>query len=557
EGGDCVASSKTDLAQRLSESANISLNAAESMLEMVEAVLDSESTLDQEKLKQGEWQFVSFAAQLMGMSRLATLADPKARDVPENFWSPTKLLDPAHKAKASHRLEKAEQARWDQVHNAGGTPLPIRAGHIVWCFIKLEDKFLFHRKEEDRSRSPGEFGPVGGKMSEADFPDAFVMADRVRLMNSDSLLDQKYDEVWTNAIQREINEEVAEGLMGENGLELGSDYSLSLLEPSLRPFSFCRGTDLIFSVAKYWFKLYSVQLTLRGYLKLKRNMSLNRRFLLASVEEMQNRTVGDAKLDIKALHEHYPGGFSALADKLDTMEQSFSMPCKNTKGVIIPASAEQAMEVCTTAKRVVVGMASLLQYECDLLIGMAAHARGWELQCVPDGIQLYCDGWVDASNNDNLRQQMLQLVNKEPTYFDVDDSSCFRISVRSEVIFLNPSVFSFFIKQQPITETTPLIIVRKELNTALGHVDSERFEHHAAAADAENLNFIVNQNGTVMSDAYVPCEKRAREQVWEEYKSALNKTIKKKIQQLGLRSLLKTDGKNVMITCCYDGSLTT
>jgi len=506
ESGDCYAASKVELAAKLSEIAEISLESSSVLLDMVEAILDSEATLDQEKLKQGEWQFVSYAAQLMGLSRLATLAEPGAKDVPDDFWSSHKLGDDAHKSKASKRLEVYEQNRWDSMQKAGSTALPIRLGHIAWCFIKLEGKFLFHRKEEHVTRKLGEYGPVGGKMNEGDIPASFGQAERIRLINADSLMSPKYDEVWLNTIKREIHEEVAESLMGEHGLEYGHDYSVAEFTPRLDTFSFCRGTDLIFSVAQYWFKLFTIHLTLPGYLKLRNNMKLNKRLHLASVENMAQKQSGDIKLDIKALHEHFPGGFSALAEKLDIMDDSFSLEYKCEKGVIVPVREGQALELVTTSKGIVKGMDKLSQQECDILLGLAAHARSWSLDDVPDGIELHCDGWVDASGNSEIRNQLLGLASKAPDYFDVHDSRLFRLSVRPDIIFFDSKLFYFYTDgDSEIPKKNPLFVYRRAFNTSIGRVKKHGVNDMISNSDAFCLVELADK---MKSDGYgFNCEK--------------------------------------------------
>jgi len=549
ESGDCYAASKTDLVAQLSKRTGINIEASTALLDMVEAILDSESTLDQDKLKQGEWQFVSYAAQLMGLSRLATLAEPSAKDVPDDFWAPHKLGDHAHRSKAAERLESYEQNRWDSMQKVGGTALPIRLGHIAWCFIKLDGKFLFHRKEEHVTRKLGEYGPIGGKMNEEDIPASYAQAERIRLINADSLMDSKYNEVWLNTIKREIYEEVAESLMGESGLEYGHDYSITELKPRLNTFSFCRGTDLIFSVAQYWFKLFTVDLTLPGYLKLKQNMRLNKRLHLASVEKMENQMAGDVKLDIKALHEHYPGGFTALAEKLDLLPDSFSQEYKSKKGVIVPVREGQALEVATTAKTVVKGMESLSQQECDLLLGLAAHARGWTLNEVPEGIHLHCDGWVDASGNSDIRDRLLHLIGKATSYFDMHDSRLFRLSVSPDKMYLNESAFSFSVNENDPSEATPMAVSRDKLETPIGCIHSDLVEISIKIEDAQNVHVIALKEADVAEDGFVKCEKRAKEQTWAEYAGNFNKAHRNKVKIIGLRYLLKVDQHKVVIAC--------
>jgi len=549
ESGDCYAATKIDLAAKLSESADISLEASTVLLDMVEAILDSEATLNQEKLKRGEWQFVSYAAQLMGLSRLATLAEPGAKDVSDDFWSPHKLGDDAHKSKASKRLENYEQNRWASTQKAGSTALPIRLGHIAWCFIKLDGNFLFHRKEEHVTRKLGEYGPVGGKMNEEDIPASFGQAERIRLINADSLVNPKYDDVWLNTIKREIHEEVAESLMGKHGLEYGHDYSVAEFTPRLDTFSFCRGTDLIFSVAQYWFKLFTIHLTLPGYLKLRNNMKLNKRLHLASVEEMAQKQSGDIKLDIKALHEHFPGGFSALAEKLDIMDDSFSLEYKCEKGVIVPVREGQALEVVTTSRRIVEGMEKLSQQECDILIGLAAHARGWTLGNVPEGIHLHCDGWVDVSGNSDIQSLLLHLTRKAPSYFDVHDSRLFRLSVRSDIIYLNESTFSFSVNENNPSEKTPMTVFRGVLESPIGCIPADKVVIPIKIEDAQNVHAIASEVEGVAEDGDVKCEKRAKEQSWAGYAGGFNKAHRKKVEKIGLRYLLKVDNKKVVIAC--------
>ncbi|MDX8396347.1 MAG: hypothetical protein R8K22_08040, partial [Mariprofundaceae bacterium] len=466
---------------------------------------------------------------------------------------------------ASKRLEQAEVTRWNSVRDEGFTAMPIRKGHVVWGFVKLDGKFLFHRKTEHKSRTLGEFGPIGGKMNESDIPTSFDMAERIRMINSESLVDSTFEGFWFNAMTREIGNELAEDLMGDEGLEYGHDYILSVLEPALEPFSFCRGTDLIFSVAKYWFKMYQVELTLRGYLKLKAHLIVNKRLQLASVEEMEGEvTENGIKLDIKALHEHFPGGFSALADKLDTMKNSFSLSYKDEKGIIIPSSEGQPMEVCTTAKTVMAGMEILNQEEINLLLGLAAHARGWTLEGKPDGIELYCDGWVDVTDNEPIRQQLLQLVDKAPAYFDVDDSNYFRLSVLPEKILFHSSLFKFSVDVTGLNPTTPLHIIRQEINSSLGKLQAGSECINIDIEQAVNITNLYKKGAKGFSKDYcmsesnytsrVEKEKEKQGKHWEDYtwgqwEKNFTRSVRDKLNPIGLRCLVRTELKVVSLVC--------
>ena len=60
--------------------------AVQTTLELVENLLTSLSLLDTGELHRGEWKFLSHPAQLCALSLLNTLADPRQKLFPSDFW---------------------------------------------------------------------------------------------------------------------------------------------------------------------------------------------------------------------------------------------------------------------------------------------------------------------------------------------------------------------------------------------------------------------------------------------------------------------------------------
>ena len=546
ESDDYQSEPKSDLVEQLRQISNLSLEASSVMLDMVEAILDSLSLLNRDELEQGRWAFVSYSAQVMGLSALATLAEPQAMLFKRNFWK-YKEMDDNDVRDVLDFAEGRRRELFDRGETGGNSvePMTIRLAHIVWALIKDEDgKFLFHRREEEPARETGQYGPLGGKMNESDLPKGMPMNERIKLLNFDSLADQVYDKCWENAVIREIGEEAAHiRHKGPNGLKHGEDYELELIENAYDSFTNCRGTGGVFGVTRYYVRLYQVHLTRKGYLKLK---SLeNYRLTWASVEEIGNDGRDGISLDIKGFTEQFRGGkgaFLAMLNNLPSYNNQFRH--KGKTGILLAKSdgggfcAFVASTGGANAKKTHAGLGELTKSQYGILLGLAAHLRGWEFKDKCEGLIFEQEGWVAIDPNLNPESglyyelMMLHKLNSELIEKDLDS---FRLSINPEVVYIDDTYFAI----SRVGEDE-VVLRRCELNTPFGDI-AEEFKRLSVPGVPKFLIDQLQDGKKVRSDK----DSGAIKAWWKD----------KKGSSIGLWNLVSAKNGSLKLNASVDGDL--
>ena len=132
EEGDFYAVKRTDLINSLCQQAGIETAIAENTVNFCEILLDSLATLKRDLLKEGEWTFVSFPAQLMALSVLTAMSDSDSSFFENDFWN-THTVDNAKKEQQRAVLNLIENKRL-AVH-LNQTATPIRYIYVAWSII--------------------------------------------------------------------------------------------------------------------------------------------------------------------------------------------------------------------------------------------------------------------------------------------------------------------------------------------------------------------------------------------------------------------------------------
>ena len=231
--------------------------AAIAVLALLERLLDSVAALDRDALRQGDWRFVSFPAQLCALSLLRTLADDEQALLDTHFWE-AKSHD--NEIDAQREVLRALEIR-RVIHHRHQAAAPIRPVYVAWALLKLNGRFLLHHRE-DRHRPElrtGNYVLLGGRANARDLPDLHDPAALLAaLQNVDSSLAQQ---AATQTLKREMRE--------ETGLEAGEDYTFSLWR-ELPVYREVEGAGANHAYSEYAFSVYTLNLTPSGLFRLWR-----------------------------------------------------------------------------------------------------------------------------------------------------------------------------------------------------------------------------------------------------------------------------------------------
>ena len=232
-------------------------------LKLVENILRSLSLLEDDALQIGVWKFVSHPAQLCALSLLHTLADPRQKLFPADFWQTAGVGD-SEKQQQKAVLEALENRR--NAHHLDGAAPPIRFIYVAWGLVKLDDKILFHERETKEHR--GEYGLIGGRVNLKDLKqvlgDAYPLQDTLAALQSPD--SSSMFEAMPYALSREFEE--------ETGLHQGEHYEAKPWR-DLEPWQKCMGGAPNYALTRYFFRLYRIRLTTPGFLALRK--ALDRR----------------------------------------------------------------------------------------------------------------------------------------------------------------------------------------------------------------------------------------------------------------------------------------
>ncbi|MDD1608161.1 MAG: NUDIX hydrolase, partial [Methylococcaceae bacterium] len=106
--------------------------------------------------------------QLLALSVLTAMSNKNSRFFADNFWNTQSIADDK-KNKQCDLLNYIETNRV-ACHATQNAP-PIRYIYVAWSIIKLDDKILFHLREDTKKRhddKAGDYVLVGGRLNQRD-----------------------------------------------------------------------------------------------------------------------------------------------------------------------------------------------------------------------------------------------------------------------------------------------------------------------------------------------------------------------------------------------------
>jgi len=530
EEGDFYAVKRVDLIQVLTQQAEVELAVAENTLDFCETLLNSLATLDRYYLQQGEWCFISFPAQLMALSVLNTLCDTQShffesRPEKPHFWT-TNSISTAKKEQQYLSLKQFEQARY-RLHNEHNA-VPIRFVHVSWALIKVEGRILFYQREDTKKRfdkQAGDYGLVGGRANQYDFDDTNKrLQERLAILQSANR--EQVNAVLTHTLQRELFEEV--------GLVVDKHY---LYQPwrALKPYQQVQGAAPNYALTEYFMSLFAIELTLEGFCFLQETIEHDGRLAWFSIDEMINGVASDGKMAfINALVEDFEDD-NDLRQTLLALKESFSADYKSDKkNITLPRNASVDLLKGTLGKEQAYPL-NLNTEQWHLLIGLAAHQRGFKFSKLHPDIRLHPYGWIEVISSSELQQglsELLSALSGENLMLEVQGERYYRLSVAPEHIYFDDAWFIGAI--QPDTACV-FSIKRVAFSTALGEVCEQ--EQSTSISSSLGSNLIALAEGRLKIDA-------------DSVKDNYRKSVKFE-KGLGFRGLLRGAGDNLRVCCKF------
>jgi 8-oxo-dGTP pyrophosphatase MutT (NUDIX family) len=480
EGGERLEVGEAELLRVLLEGA--SHEGASALLSVARGLFESLCLLDEGCLEQGRWAFVSFPAELMARSLLATLSTPGQTLVPQHYWEQD-AGKPAQEIEAQrallHLLEVGRQ-RFHPMRDAS----PIRFVYVAWGLIRFGDRYLLvQREDKDRSRSGvAHWVLTGGRLALKDFPresrqDALA---NWRLGPGANLLD-----ALDQTLARELHEEV--GLLPEHY----KPQRLRLLDG----YREVEGAHNNHALTQYCFAIYAILLEPEGELGLMHAQQVSpERMAWFTIDELLNDTRLDGKRAyVNALKVGGDKAARALLDAIpDSGSPSLCLPATlETCAVDLPGSPGGEFLVGKSGKEQLL-RCDLTDQEWELLMLLAWHAKGLTCHPTSEHAATLQRGWlvlVSQQAQDVAERLVwkLQGLAALPAVRLVQGQFA-RLDIDPRVLFLSRSLFWFDMAEEGAGDR--LAVRLRTLETRFGRLDSAASEHELSRGLARAIRSI-------------------------------------------------------------------
>ncbi|OAH96209.1 hypothetical protein [Methylomonas methanica] len=529
EDGDFYSVPRQDLIDVLVQE-QIDRSAAATCVSLLETLLDTLAVLDRTRLQNGEWCFVSFPAQLLATSVLTAMSDNDSRLFPASFWN---TRDIANDKKDQQRdvLRWIEQSRFEQ-HATRQAP-PIRFIYVAWSIVKLDGRTLFYQREDSQKRfdkTAGDYGLLGGRANQHDIvgvSDAAQVLAALQAPNSERVLN-----ALPATLQRELREEA--GLRGEH-------YQFSLWR-RLKPYRQVQGVAPNHALTEYYLDIFRIELTLEGFLFLQQRIAGDERLAWLTLEDIARGESNDGKIPyIKALYDDFEGDRAALVAALRELPDSFAPGYRldrDNYGIILSLNASVPITAGVLGKEKPLALA-LSAYQGQLLLGLAAHLRGFVLVADKPSLLLHPFGWIEVVDDSALQRELCDLaaaLKDGEIIVEVRRERYFRLSVRPDLVYFDDDLYAFTVDREDLRSVRTKISVnisRRAFVTALGTVESQVESFKLPLELVNKLIDLAERQFTADNELAVKVE--------DAYKKGLDR--EPRFKALGLRKLVhRVDG---------------
>lgn len=536
EEGDFYSVKRDDLVNKLCGQEAIDQSTAKNAVDLCELLLDTLATLNTDYLQKGEWCFISFPAQLMATSVLTALSDGESRFFAPNFWN-TQGISNDRKNQQRDALSLIENARHE--NHASQQAQPIRYCYVAWSIIKLDDKILFYQREDTQKRfdkSAGDYGLIGGRANQNDvpIPDKTALLKALQSPNSDLI-----KEALPKTLKRELREEA--------GLLFEAHYTFKPWR-SLKPYRQVQGAAPNHALTEYYLDIFQIDLSLEGYLFLRQRLNTDERLAWISITDIERGGNSDSKIPyIKALYDDFDGDRSALAAELKALPDSFAAGYlfqPNKYGITLPIDPAKPVLAGTLGKDKPLNL-HLTSRQSALVLGLAAHLRGFEFATLTENIVLHPFGWIEVVGQAAIQAELVALaalLNGGDLVMENHRDTFFRLSIAPEAIFFADELFSFSVQSADLNATKtkiPVKLERQAFETALGRINPKTEAFQLTLEFVHKLKGLFDHSFSTDNDEALKTE--------DNYKKGLHKEAR--FQALGLRNLVRQEDGIFRFVC--------
>ncbi len=540
EEGDFYPVPRAALVDALCQHQPLDRAVAENTVALIEALLDTFAVLNTDYLQKGEWCFVSFPAQLLALSLLTAWGDQDSRFFAANFWN-TQGIANAKKEELRKVLHFVETTRDE--HHASQAAKPIRYIYVAWGIIKIDGEILFYQREDTRKRhdkQAGDYGLIGGRLNQHDVPGNWDKRDLLTALQSEN----------SALIKAALPETLKRELREEAGLNFGEHYHFKPWR-CLKPYQQVQGSAPNHALTGYHLEIFQIDLTLEGYLLLQQQIKRDERLVWFTRDEMVKGETSDGKIAyLKALFDDFGNDRLALAKELAALPDSFTPRYvfqAQKYGLTLLVDAEKPVLAGVLGKEKPLDVV-LTPKQSALLLGLAAHGRGFEFAAVVENIGFHPFGWVDVGNNPVLRVGLMELSSVfkgTDVIIENHQDELFRLSIDPSMVYFDETLFVFSVQDADLTSTQvriPATLGRKAFVTAFGVVKPQTETFKIRLEFADKLRTIAGQRVVADNDEAVKTE------------DVCNKGLHKDPSFLafGLRKLLRREDGFIKFCCQFD-----
>ena len=530
EEGDFLTVERYHLIETLCKQHGVESGVAENTVMLCECLLDSLSVLQSDNLAKGEWCFISFPAQLLATSVLTAMSDADSRLFPVNFWN-TQSIGNDKKEQQRDVLKTIEQARFQ--HHANQQAQPIRYCYVAWSIIKLDGKILFYQREDTQKRfdkTAGDYGLIGGRANQNDVAG---IADKAILL---SALQNPNSQIIKDALPQTLKRELRE----EAGLLFDEHYTFRHWR-SLKPYRQVQGAAPNHALTEYYLDIFQIELTLEGFLFLQQRIHSDSRLTWIALDDLFRGETSDGKIMyIKALYDDFGGDRGELVSALSKLPDSFVagyLSDKHKYGISLPTDVGRSVIAGVLGKEKPLDL-TLNVRQLALILGLAAHLRGFYFQSLVTNMVLHPIGWVEVSKFSPLTQELIELsalLAGTDLLVETRHDRLFRLSIRPETVFFDDELFSFEVTSADLhsqQNMVPVSIGRQSFATAIGLVKNKTECFELTRSFARRLKLLVDGEFSNQDKEALSTE--------DNYKKTLHKDPR--FKALGLRNLIRQEG---------------
>lgn len=246
---------------------------------------------------------------------------------------------------------------------------------------------------------------------------------------------------------------------------------------------------------------------------------------------------------INALYDDFAGDRAALVSALNELPDSFLagyLSDKDKFGITLPIASGKRVLVGVLGKEKALNL-MLDERQLALVLGLAAHLRGFVFEAGPENSVLHPHGWLEVSELSPLRQELtelLPLLSGSELVMESRRDRLFRLSIRPDTVFFADELFSFRVEEADLQSqqaSIPVFIDRKPLSTAFGMASGQAECFELTRGFARRLQILAagvfsNQDKESLSTE-------------DNYKKDLHKDPR--FKSLGLRNLIRQDGAGI------------